>query len=438
MGGRARAGRRAAHRPPGRLLPAGRLGRRRRRRAAARARGRAAAPTPAPTRSSSTPRRRWPSCSCSEAANRCADRCRAGVRRPRLHAHERRRALLARAARRPHLGGHERDPAAHRRARARAPRRRARAALDGPDRALLAPARSRSSAPPSGRASYGGEALLNLRRLGFAGAVRGVNPRRAAVHGVRACRRWRTCPEAPDAVVVADPGGGRARGRRARPGRSAAAARSCSPRVRGGAGDGTALQAALARPPRRTTCPCAGPTATASSRCTPRAPLWGDMVAPARPGASRSSPRAATSPSTRWRSRRGLRLHTVVSCGNQAVARRRATTLEALAALDGVRSIALYLEADGDGARWCAALERCARAGVGVAVLKAGASGRGRGGRRARTPARWPATSRVFRAFMRGGRRGLGDATRTSCSSWPRRSRTAAAAAPVPGRALRS
>ena len=41
---------------------------------AAGARGRAAAPTRAPTRRSCTPRRRWRSCSCSEAAYRCADR----------------------------------------------------------------------------------------------------------------------------------------------------------------------------------------------------------------------------------------------------------------------------------------------------------------------------------------------------------------------------
>src|SRR5262249_22298892 len=35
----------------------------------------------------------------------------ADLRRPRLYARERRRALLPRAARRPHLGRHQRDPA---------------------------------------------------------------------------------------------------------------------------------------------------------------------------------------------------------------------------------------------------------------------------------------------------------------------------------------
>ena len=48
----------------------------------------------------------------------------AGVRRPRLHADEHGRAVPARAAGRPHLGGHQRDPAADRGPRARAPRRR--------------------------------------------------------------------------------------------------------------------------------------------------------------------------------------------------------------------------------------------------------------------------------------------------------------------------
>ena len=53
---------------------------------------------------------------------------RADVRRARLHAHERRRAVPARAARRPDLGGHERDPAAD--------RRRARSSGAGVERVL--------------------------------------------------------------------------------------------------------------------------------------------------------------------------------------------------------------------------------------------------------------------------------------------------------------
>ncbi len=97
-------------------------------------------------------------------------------------------------------------------------------------------------------------------------------------------------------------------------------------------------------------------------------------------------------------SRRGLRLHTVVSCGNQAVLE-AADWLDAIAELDGVRSVALYLEADGDGERWCAALERCARAGIGVAVLKAGTSQAGAAAAQAHTGA-VAGDQRVFRALV--------------------------------------
>ena len=56
---------------------------------------------------------------------------RAGARRPWVHAHLRRRAVPARAARRPHLGGHERDPAADHRPRPGEARRGAHARRRG-------------------------------------------------------------------------------------------------------------------------------------------------------------------------------------------------------------------------------------------------------------------------------------------------------------------
>ena len=135
-------------------------------------------------------------------------------------------------------------------------------------------------------------------------------------------------------------------------------------------------------------------------RCAGRVALWGDMVAPREPrAASRWSRRAATSRSTRSRSRRGLRLHTVVSCGNQAVLGAADFARGAGAQRDGVRSVALYLEDDGDGARWCAALERCARAGIGVAVLKAGARAAGAAAAQAHTGA-LAGDQRAFRALV--------------------------------------
>ena len=73
--------------------------------------------------------------------------------------------------------------------------------------------------------------------------------------------------------------------------------------------------------------------------------------------------------------------------------------VEHLAREPGVRSIALLVEAEGDGARLCEALAACADEGVGVAVLKVGASaaGRGRGGAHTGAVA---GDHRVFRALM--------------------------------------
>ena len=62
-------------------------------------------------------------------------------------------------------------------------------------------------------------------------------------------------------------------------------------------------------------------------------------------------------------------------------------------------SIALYLEADGDGARLCEALARCAERGVGVAVLKVGASAAGAVAAAAHTGA-VAGDQRVFRALV--------------------------------------
>ena len=71
--------------------------------------------------------------------------------------------------------------------------------------------------------------------------------------------------------------------------------------------------------------------------------------------------------------------------------RSRATT--------GVRSIALYLEADGDGALLCEALADCAERGVGVAVLKVGESRAGAAAAAAHTGA-VAGDQRVFRALV--------------------------------------
>ena len=208
--------------------------------------------------------------------------------------------------------------------------------------------------------SYGGEALLNLRRFGFRGPVYAVNPRRARVHGFPCVPSLADLPEAPDAVVVAIPADG------APEAVEQAGALGCGGAVVFAAGFGGvggrrgAAGACSSRRPRRTSCPCAARTATGSWASPPARRCGATWSRRARPVPSRSSPRAATSPSTRSRRGAGCALHTVVSCGNEAVLD-AADYVEAIAALDGVRSIALYLEDDGDGERWCAALERCAR-----------------------------------------------------------------------------
>ena len=71
----------------------------------------------------------------------------------------------------------------------------------------------------------------------------------------------------------------------------------------------------------------------------------------------------------------------------------------ALAVEEGVGAIALYLEADGDGALLAEALAGCAEHGVGVAVLKVGASAAGAAAAAAHTGA-VAGDQRVFRALV--------------------------------------
>ena len=103
-------------------------------------------------------------------------------------------------------------------------------------------------------------------------------------------------------------------------------------------------------------------------------------------------------------SRRGIGFHTVVSTGNQAVCD-ASDWLGALSRADGVRSIALFLESDGDGERLAAALADCAERGIGVAVLKVGSSEAGAGAAAAHTGS-LAGDQRVFRALIEeaGGR----------------------------------
>ena len=95
--------------------------------------------------------------------------------------------------------------------------------------------------------------------------------------------------------------------------------------------------------------------------------------------------------------RRGLRFHTVVASGNQAVLS-AADYLELLAGEDGLGSVALYLEDDG-GPRLCQGLAACADAGVAVVVLKVGSSPAGARAAAAHSAA-LAGDQRIFRSLI--------------------------------------
>jgi acyl-CoA synthetase (NDP forming) len=206
--------------------------------------------------------------------------------------------------------------------------------------------------------SYSSETLLNLARVGFAGEVWGVNPGRESAHGVPCFPSLADLPAAPDAVVVAIPAAG------VPAVVEEAGALGCGGAVVYAAGfgetpDGVALEAELRAAAARHDLPVCGPNCDGLIALHARAALWGDALAAPRPGPVALVSQSGNLVVNALATRRGLRLHTAVSSGNEAVV----TTpdwVEALAREEGVRSIALLIEADGDGARLCEALAVCA------------------------------------------------------------------------------
>jgi acetyl-CoA synthetase len=242
--------------------------------------------------------------------------------------------------------------------------------------------------------SYGGEALRNLARLGFPGRVYAVNPRHDAVLGVDSYPSLADLPEAPDALVVAIPAA-------AAPAVvGEASALGCGGAVVFAAGFAEAGSDGLQRELAAAAAgmPVCGPNGNGIVSLWDRVALWGDAVAPGEPGHVALISQSGNVAVNALASRRGLKLHTVVSCGNEAVLS-APDYVSALAGRDGVRAIALYLEADGDPDRWADALERCLAAGVGVAVLKAGATRAGAAAAGAHTGA-VAGDHRIFRAFF--------------------------------------
>lgn len=245
--------------------------------------------------------------------------------------------------------------------------------------------------------TYGSETLLNLAAMGYPGEVWGVNPGRETVHGVPCFPSLADLPSAADAVVIAIPAAG------VPDVVEQAGALGCGGAVVYAAGfresaDGADLEAQLGAAAARHGLPVCGPNCDGFVALHERVALWGDALAAPEAGhvglVSQSGNLAVNALATR----RGLRLHTAISSGNEAVLS-AADYLEHLAGEPDLRSIALLLEADGDGARLCDALALCADAGIGVAVLKVGSSAAGATAAAAHTGA-VAGDQRVFRALM--------------------------------------
>ena len=245
--------------------------------------------------------------------------------------------------------------------------------------------------------SYAGETLLNLRAAGFAGPVWGVNPNRTEAHGFPCFPSLAELPEAPDAVVVGIPAAG------VPDVVEEAGALGCGGAVVYGAGFGEVALGAdherrLLEAAERHSLPVCGPNGNGIVALHSRAAMWGDTLRTLEAGAVALVSQSGNVAVNALAARRGIRFHTVVSCGN-SVAVDPAEWMAALARDDAVRSIALYLEADGDGALLCDALAECAERGMGVAVLKAGESTAGAAAAMAHTGA-VAGDQHVFRALV--------------------------------------
>ncbi len=244
--------------------------------------------------------------------------------------------------------------------------------------------------------SYGAQALLNLDAIGYPGLVWGVNPGRSEVLGRPCVPSLADLPVAADAVIVSIPAAG------VPAALEQAGARGCGGAVVFSAGfgevaGGAALQDALVAAAARHGLPVCGPNCNGIVAMHTRAALWGDALAPREPGAVALISQSGNVAVNALATRRGLRFHTVVASGNQAVVS-AADYLAFLADEDGVGAIALYLEDDG-GPGLCEGLAACAENGVRVAVLKVGSSSAGAQAAAAHSGA-LAGDQRIFRALI--------------------------------------
>ncbi|MGZ6611774.1 MAG: acetate--CoA ligase family protein [Solirubrobacteraceae bacterium] len=248
--------------------------------------------------------------------------------------------------------------------------------------------------------SYAAETLVNLELIGFPGPVYGVNPRRMEVLGRPCVPSVAELPEPVDAVVVTIPAAGVAAAV------DQAGARGCGGAVVFSAGfaevdSGRGHHDDLVAAARRHRLPVCGPNCNGIVSPHSRTALWGDAFSvqdydPAHPQValvSQSGNVAVNALATR----RGLRFHTVIASGNQAVLD-AADYLEFLASEDGVGAVALYLEDDG-GPGLVDGLAACADARIPVVVLKVGGSAAGARAAAAHSGA-LAGDQRVFRSLV--------------------------------------
>ena len=266
--------------------------------------------------------------------------------------------------------------------------------MDPPDLSALLRPRSVAVVGATDRpGSYGDAALRNLAALRFSGEVWGVHPTRREVHGRRCVPTLEDLPAPVDAVVVAIPAA-------AVPDVIGSAARiGCGAAVVFAAGfaeaGATVLQAELVS--------AAGAMPVLGPNCDGLvsfhgAALWGDALVPRPAGRVALISQSGNVAVNALAVGRGLSFHTVASVGNQAVLD-AATLLSALVEDEQLGSVALFLESDGDGARLADALARAAERGIGVAVLKVGATAAGVTAAAAHTGA-LAGNQRVFRALV--------------------------------------
>ena len=263
-------------------------------------------------------------------------------------------------------------------------------------RRLLAPASIAVVGANDRMETYAAQALANLSATGYGGDVWGVNPNRTEVLGRPCVPTVAELPQPVDAVVVAIPAAG------VPSVIDQAGSTGCGGAVVFSAGfaevpGGVDHQRELVAAAARHRLPVCGPNCNGIVAPHSGTVLWGDALAGLQAGPVALVSQSGNVAVNALATRRGLRFHTVIASGNQAVLS-AADYLEFLAGESGLGAIALYLEDDGSP-RLCDGLAACAQAGIRVAVLKVGRTRAGALAAAAHSGA-LAGDQRVFRALV--------------------------------------